>query len=99
MLPYLKNKYVIAILFFIVWITFFDRNNFLIQAKYRSQLKALRVEREFLLAEIEKNRHDLDELMGSAENLERYAREKYYMKKPNEDIYVVVEVPKAEAGH
>jgi len=89
-LPWLKNKYVFTLLFLITWICFFDRNNFIIQSKYRSQLKALQTEKAYLLAEIEKNKADLNELMSSSDNLERYAREKYYMKKADEDIFVIV---------
>ncbi len=90
LLPYLSNKYVLCLLFFITWISFFDKNNLFVQARYRAELNDLRTERNYLEAEIARNQADLAKLMSDAGNLERYAREKFYMKKPNEDIYVVV---------
>lgn len=90
LIPYLKNKYVISTLVFIVWISFFDQNDFLSQYRYRQQLNELVAERDFYQQEIQKSKKALDELMSTPGNLEKFAREKYFMKKDNEDVFVIV---------
>jgi cell division protein FtsB len=89
-LPVLKNKYFIAGSFFIVWITFFDSNNLIDRWHFRKQLRELEQKREYYLQEIEKNKQDLEALMGNKAKLEKFAREKYLMKKDDEEIIVFV---------
>jgi cell division protein FtsB len=87
----LKNKYYISILVFVVWIAFFDRNDFISQYTYKQKLKQLKRDKEYFISEIEKDRKNLDELISNSRNLEKFAREKYLMKKENEDIFIFVE--------
>jgi len=93
---FLRNWYSFSILFFIVWISFIDRNDLISQYRYRCQLHQLNIEKKYYADEIEKNRRDLKELMSSAANLEKYAREKYLMKKDDEDVFVFVSERKQE---
>jgi cell division protein FtsB len=86
-----QNKYILTLLVFIVWLLVFDRNNLIDRVKY---LKALDEMEEQKIYYIEKISHDsarLDELRTDAENLEKFAREQYLMKKENEDIFVIVD--------
>lgn len=69
---------------------FFDRNDLLSQYEYRVQLQKLKEEKEFYILETERVKKDLDELNSDQEKLEKFAREKYLMKKDNEDVYVIV---------
>ncbi len=85
-----KNKYVIASLAFIVWMLFFDRNDLSSQYQYQSQLKELQQEKEFYTKEIEKVQNDLNDLTSDPKKLQKFAREKYFMKKENEDVYVII---------
>jgi cell division protein FtsB len=87
----LRNKYYIVTTAFIVWMLFFDRNDLMSQYDYRTQLNKLEAEKEFYIKETEKAKTDLDELTTNKEKLEKFAREKYLMKKDNEDVFVVVE--------
>ncbi len=89
-LPYIKNKFFIAGSFFIVWITFFDNNSLIDRWHFKKQLNELEEKRNYYQAEIEKNKQDLEALMGNKEKLEKFAREKYLMKKENEEIFVFV---------
>jgi hypothetical protein len=91
LLPHLKDKYVLATIVFLVWLTFFDRNDFFVQHEYRSKLSELETEKQYYIAEIQKNRQALTSLLASKENLEKFAREKYLMKRDNEDIFVIKE--------
>ena len=89
--PYIYNRYFFTLLGFVVWMTFFDRNDFILQRSYRQRLKALCNERDYYSKEIEKNRNTITELFTNSKNLERYARERYFMKRDNEDVFVFVD--------
>jgi cell division protein FtsB len=88
---FLKNKYFYTILAFLVWMLFFDKNNFIYQAKLSSNLKDLNNEKEYYLNEIELNNAATNELITNTTTLEKFAREKYLMKRDNEDIYIIVD--------
>jgi cell division protein FtsB len=92
-LPHLRNRYVLTLLGFITWISFFDRNDLISQHSYKTQLGRLRDEKEYYVTEISKSRHDLNDLVSSKKNLEKFARERYLMKKADEDIFIFVEKP------
>ncbi|SEM42513.1 Septum formation initiator [bacterium A37T11] len=92
----IKNKYFIAALAFVVWMLFFDRNDLSTQFEYRSQLKALNTEKDFYTKETERVKKDLEELSSDPNKLQKFAREKYLMKKDNEDVFVIVKQPKTE---
>lgn len=89
--PRLKNKYILTAAGFIFWISFFDKNDFISQYDSRQQLKKLNIEKQYYADEIKKNNEKLNELMSSEANLEKFAREKYFMKKDSEDIFVIVD--------
>ena len=60
------------------------------QYDYRQQLNKLEAEKDFYTTETEKTVKDLTELTTDRAKLEKFAREKYLMKKENEDVFVVV---------
>ncbi len=88
---FLKNKYVLVLIAALVWFMFFDQNNLIQQYRYSRQLKDFRAEKEYYLHEIAHDSIALDKLKNNPEELERYAREKYLMKRENEDIFIVPE--------
>lgn len=88
--PYVFNKYFLTSLVFLVFLFFFDTNNLLTQIRLSMELNKLEKTREFYLKEIEQDLKDTESLMTNQKNLEKFAREKYYMKRPNEDIFVIV---------
>jgi cell division protein FtsB len=85
---WLKNRYAFTILVFLVFLLFFDQNNIITQYEYKSQLNKLEEEKEYFNQEITKTRKELDELTKNPTTLEKFAREKYYMKKANEEVFV-----------
>lgn len=85
-----SHKYFLASTCFVVWMLFFDRNDLLSQYEYRSQLNKFKEEKAFYITQIEKVKKDLDELTTNRERLEKFAREKYLMKKDDEDVYVII---------
>lgn len=90
LLHLLKNKYFLVTAFFVVWMLFFDRNDLMSQYDYCTQLNKLENEKDFYTKETEQVKKDLDELTTNKERLEKFAREKYLMKKDNEDVFVII---------
>ncbi|MDX9929322.1 MAG: septum formation initiator family protein [Bacteroidales bacterium] len=88
--PWLRNKYVITILIFILWVLFFDANNLLDRWRGVRKYRSLETDREYYSKRIEEDRRKLEELRTDNESLEKFAREQYRMKKPEEDIYIIV---------
>lgn len=86
----IKNKYFLTVIALIIWLIFFDKNDFFTQRETLQKLKKLKHDRNYYTAEIENNKRELNELKTNKESLEKFAREKYLMKKENEDVFVFV---------
>lgn len=91
-----RNKYFLAIAFFVVWMIFFDKNDVISQYEYHTQANKLQTEKDFYTQEIKVINKDLKELDSDLTTAEKYAREKYFMKKENEDVFVIVKKEKEE---
>lgn len=91
LLSIIRNKYIIAGVAFTIWMLFFDRNDVATQYSYYSQLKELRAEKEFYTTEIDKVTKSIHDLNSDPQALQRVARERYKMKKENEDVFVIIE--------
>lgn len=83
-----SNAYVLVLTLFVVWMVFFDTNSLLIHWELRKEIQKLERQKEFLETEIEKDQVILKKL-SKPEELEKYAREHYYMKKENEEIFLI----------
>lgn len=83
-----RHKYVITICGFIVIIGFLDENSMIHRIGYAREISQLQEEIEKYKADYEENTKRLNELSTDPDAIEQIAREKYLMKKPNEDIYV-----------
>jgi len=86
----LKNKYVIITLVFFVWILVFDKNNLLSQLELARKLEKLKEDKNYYLKEIVADSIKTHELLTNPENLEKFARERYLMKRDSEDIFLIV---------
>lgn len=86
-----RNFYIVAGLIFLVWMLFLDSNDFISRYKLTAKLRSLEGEKEYYAEKIQEVEKDREELMGTRELLEKFAREKYLMKKSTEDIFIVVE--------
>ena len=86
----LKNKFFLVTLAFLVWMIFFDRNDLFSQYEYRRQVNKLKAERDFYKKQTDDVNKELNELTSNPKQLEKFAREKYLMKKDNEDVFVIV---------
>ncbi|MFN3554459.1 MAG: FtsB family cell division protein [Bacteroidales bacterium] len=87
--PILRNKYVLVLIAALVWFMFFDQNNMIQQYRHSRKLREFRQEKEYYLQEIARDSVDLEKLRNNPAELERYAREKYLMKREGEDIFII----------
>ncbi len=87
----LRNKYVLTLLIFLVWLLLFDQNNLTDRRKSSREYNQLLQEKEYYLNKIEEDKKRINELKTDNDNLEKFAREQYLMKKDNEDIFVIVD--------
>ncbi|MCE3279180.1 MAG: Septum formation initiator [Bacteroidetes bacterium] len=86
-----KNKYFLTIITLSVWVIFFDKNDMATQIELRKEVKQLEEERNYYAHEIAEITSDLRELTSNPKTLEKFAREKYLMKRDNEEIFKIVE--------
>ncbi|WP_231402791.1 FtsB family cell division protein [Hymenobacter guriensis] len=87
---FLRSFYFLAGLAFLAWMFLFDANDLIKQYDVYSKWRELNTEKEYYLSEIDKVKKDRAELLSSPELLEKFAREKYIMKRPGEDVFLLV---------
>jgi cell division protein DivIC len=87
----IKNYYLMIGAFFLIWLTFFDSNDLYSQYNLAKKLSGLNADKTYYIEKIEEVKEDREELLSNPDLLEKFAREKYLMKKQSEDLYVVVE--------
>ena len=86
----LRNRYGVSALGLIVWIALFDRNDAWTTFKNRRELARMQEQKEQYIADIRRTKEHLHQLSSDQELLEKFAREEYLMKRPDEDIFVLV---------
>ena len=85
----LRNKYIAALTGFVILMLFIDHNDIFVQLDRRRQLNELLASKRFYEQQIAQTKKNLSDLQNNSAALERYAREKYLLKKDNEDVFVV----------
>jgi cell division protein FtsB len=88
--PFLRDKYLLTLIIFILWILLLDSNNLISRYREMKNLKSLKSEKEYYVRRIEEDKRKLYELKTDDRNLEKFAREQYRMKKPDEDLYIIL---------
>lgn len=86
----LTNRYVLISLGFIIWMLFLDSNSLLNHRDLNREKRNKEKEKAYFEAEIEKDR-EIQKQMENEKELETFAREEYYMKRPEEEIYIIEE--------
>ena len=85
----LKNKYIVTIIIFIIWILFIDTYDIMSQLNMNRQVQQLQGQKEYYQKEIFKDSTALHKLTNDKKEQERFAREKFLMKKKDEDIFII----------
>ena len=91
LITFLNSKYLLVLAAFVIWIFFFDNYNVLSHANYHSQIEQLEKDKVFYQSGITEVDMQAGKLNADPATLERYAREKFHMKRNNEDVFVVDE--------
>ena len=85
----IRNKYVLTLLIFILWIVFIDNYNIISQYKTHKKIQDLKETKEFYKKEIEKASIQLYNIKNNTREQEKFAREKFLMKKQNEKVFII----------
>lgn len=91
---FFKNKFLLASIAFLVWMLFFDRNDFFTQAERKKELRSLQESKKYYTEQITQERKISEELKSNPATIEKYAREKYLMKRDNEDVFIIEDAEK-----
>lgn len=87
--PLFRNFYFVTSISFLVWLTFLDSNDLISRFKLGAKVRSLQNEKEYYQEKITEVEKDRMELMTNKELLEKFAREKYLMKKETEDVFII----------
>jgi len=90
-LKILRNKWIVASILFLAWIVFFDENSIVSHQKNKRRLFELKQQEEYYLERIKVDKQKLEDLQAGEEKLEKFAREQYFMSRPDEDVFVIVD--------
>ena len=85
---FLSNKYVWVLLFFVIWMLFLDNYSYFDHRVLNNEIEELEDNKEYYNEEIKKDKEQIKQLKNPTQ-IEKYAREKYFMKKDSEDIYII----------
>jgi cell division protein FtsB len=88
--PAFRNKYLFTIVVFVVWVVLLDSNNLIARFKDLKELRKLKDDKEYFTKRIEEDKKKLYELKTDNQNLEKFAREQYKMKKADEDLFLIL---------
>ena len=86
----LVNKYFISLVLFSIWVVFFDQHNLVDRFKSKEHLSQLKMDTVFYRDKIRNDREKIKLLKTNPQNLERFAREQYLMKAPDEEVFVIL---------
>ena len=87
---YFVNKYFVTVFLFLVWMIFFDSTSFLVINELNGEINRYEKQLAYYQSEYQKNDEFYKKLMNNKEEKAKYARENYFMKKPNEEIFILV---------
>lgn len=83
-----SNRYFLIFISFVIWMVFFDENSFFMDREFNKTIDKLEADKDYYLKEIKKDTNKINEL-EDPDKLDQFARQKYNMKKENEDIFII----------
>lgn len=87
--PILKNRYIAVLVIFVLYISFFDSHDLISQMEIKMELREISEEIDYLNTNTESAKGQIQELTSNRDELEKFAREQYRMKRENEEIFVL----------
>ena len=92
--PFIYNKYFLATSLFVVWMLFFDRNDMFTQMERKSDLREIEASKEYFAEKIAEGKKFSMDMRSNADAVEKFVREKYLMKRDNEDLFLIQKAQK-----
>jgi cell division protein DivIC len=92
--PFIYNKYFLATSLFVIWMLFFDRNDMFTQLGRKSDLREIEESKEYFAQKIAEGKKFSMDMRSNADAVEKFAREKYLMKRENEDLFLIQKMEK-----
>lgn len=86
-----RNRYFLVLIMFFAWLIFFDKHDVLTQFRLQQTAQELDAKKVFYREKIKEVRQDRADLFTNSKSIEKFAREKYLMKKDDEDVFVIIE--------
>lgn len=90
-LRFLQNKYILVIIVAFFWLTFLDKYSIVSQIKMGKTIERLKADKQFYIQGAEDTDYEIEKLTTDPAELEKYAREKYWLKRNNEDLFIIVD--------
>jgi cell division protein FtsB len=87
--PFLRNKYLVSLALFAIWMLFFDKNDFFTQLQRKKDLYEIEESKSYFAQKIDDSKKFSRDMQNNAAAIEKFAREKYHMKRENEDLFLV----------
>ena len=87
--PFMYNKYFLASSLFVIWMLFFDRNDVFTQMERKSDLTEIEESKKYFSQKIAEGRKFSSDMRSNTDAVEKFAREKYLMKRDNEDLFLI----------
>ncbi|HEU4902966.1 MAG TPA: septum formation initiator family protein [Flavisolibacter sp.] len=94
--PVLRNKYLLTVSVFVVWMIFFDKNDLFTQLERNRNLKEIEKSKDYYAQKIAESKKFSQDIQSNAAAIEKFAREKYLMKRENEDLFLIQKPEKQE---
>lgn len=94
--PFVYNKYFLATSLFVIWMLFFDRNDFFTQMARKKELAEIEESKDYFAKKIADGKKFSSEMRSNADAVEKFVREKYLMKRDNEDLFLIQKPTKQE---
>jgi cell division protein FtsB len=87
--PFLRNKYLVTLSLFAIWMLFFDKNDFFTQLQRKKDLAEIEESKSYFAQKIDESKKFSRDMQNNAAAVEKFAREKYHMKRENEDLFLI----------
>jgi cell division protein FtsB len=87
-IPIVTNRYLLAIVAFVVWMLFMDQRDVFVQMERAKELQKLEEAKSYYNKEIQKTKTQLDNLQTNPRSIEKFARERYLLKREGEEVFV-----------
>jgi len=88
---FVRNKFTLSFAGFLLWMLFFDGHSILRRAHDIGQLRAARSQMTYYKSQIAQAQQELDQLFSTNENMERFARERFFLKRDDEQVFLIAE--------